>query len=302
MSNCIVLTANKNYIEYAEFVAWQLRQAVEDAGSIFIATADGTSRDLRHQVAELMKIKVSDFLLDLPSNARLQNYAYWRIDAINNLVQNFDKVLYLDCDLFVSGSCILDIFKIDLHDSPIAAVRDVHQSIRPERFAREFRDLKLINAPYFNSGVLLIDSNAFREQEIFSRINEIAKQTPNVLSAHDQSLLNIACYQNWHELSPVWNWQYSRRNKFITPHIDLELIHFAGPHKPWIDPKHELPQFVRETFSRFRKSRGNSNPTHSTNDFFDYTSALKNYFYKNAYKRWLNRFPNKLCGRPVASN
>ena len=300
MSNCIVLTANKSYIKYAEFVAWQLRQVIRETERIFIATVDGSSEDLQHQVAEIMRIQVSDCLADLPTNARLQNYAYWRIDAINELAQSFDKVLYLDCDLFVTGTCLEDIFKIDLHGAPIAAVRDVHQSIRPKRFAREFRTLNLNNAPYFNSGVLLIDSSAFREHRVFKHITEIANQTPTILSAHDQSLLNIACHQNWCELSPVWNWQYSRRNKFITPHIDLELIHFAGPNKPWNDPQYDLPQFARASFLRFAGLPDNSKFTHSSNDFFDCALAFKNYYYKNAYKRWLTQFPNKLDGRLIA--
>ena len=81
--------------------------------------------------------------------------------------------------------------------APIAAVRDVHQSVRPNRKANEFSKLGWSNAPYFNAGVLLIDGAKFLEENAIAMIENCAQKYPQALTTYDQSLLNLAFYKNW---------------------------------------------------------------------------------------------------------
>lgn len=289
----MVLTSNQAYIGYAEFVAWQIRrQGIYDL-PIFIASADADQHDLKRNVATVLPIKVDDFISNLPQNARLKHYTYWRIPALTTLAEEFDRVLYLDTDMLITGSNLRRLLDIDLEGAPIAAVRDVHQSVRPQRIAREFLATDLPNAPYFNAGMLLIDGPAFVRDGRAAQIEQIAVTHPSALTAHDQSLLNIAFHCNWLELSPVWNWQFSYRNTLLTPYLDLEVIHFAGAKKPWDDPEHTLPSIARNSYEIYSGNFGNHPPSKLSPLLREIIKHLR---YYKLYQSWLHRFPNRYHG------
>lgn len=291
--SCVVLTSNRAYIGYAEFVAWQIRRQGLSDLPIFIASADAEQHDLQKNVATILPIKVDDFISNLPQNARLKHYTYWRIPAITTLAEQFDRVLYLDTDMLITGGNLRRLFDIDLEGAPIAAVRDVHQSVRPQRVAREFLAMGLPNSPYFNAGMLLIDGPAFVRDKRTAQIEHIARTHPLVLTAHDQSLLNIAFYNNWLELSPVWNWQFSYRNSLLTPYLDLEVLHLAGANKPWDDPKHNLPALARHSYAVY--SGITDSPTLSKLSP-SCRDIIKHWRYYKRYQNWLQRFPDRYRG------
>ena len=175
-----------------------------------------------------MPIEVSGFISKLPKQT-LEEYTYWRIAGIAEAAKIYDKILYLDTIFMFLALNLDEIIDLDMQGAPIAAVRDVHQSVRPHREANEFKKLGWNNAPYFNAGVMLIDGAQFRSRNALEMIENCAQKFPEALTTYDQSLLNIAYYKNWLvELSPVWNWQLSPRNFEYTHSFDVELIHFAG--------------------------------------------------------------------------
>lgn len=293
--NCILLAANSSYIEYAEYVAWQIRDAGVQDCSILIASADASSENLKDDYAEILPIDVSSFIEKLPQNKRLKQYTYWRLPAFAEAAKKFDKILYLDTDFHVLGTEVMKLFDIDMKGAPLAAVRDVHQSIRPDRLPNEFRILDWDNAPYFNAGMLLIDGAQFREENMLSVLETFALDYPHALTAHDQSLLNLVYYKNWLEISPVWNWQLSPRNCRIYSSFDVELVHLAGEIKPWS----EKPGYIDEEF--ILKYRLFSKIQH---DEYDATTSisstlkyiLKNKWYLAKYRNWVDRFESKFDG------
>ena len=98
--------------------------------SILIASADASSENLKGDYAKILPIDVSGFIEKLPQNKRLKQYTYWRLPAFAEAAQKFDKILYLDTDFHVLGAKVMKLFDIDMKGAPLAAVRDVHQSIR----------------------------------------------------------------------------------------------------------------------------------------------------------------------------
>lgn len=298
LTKCVVMTANLPYIPYAEFVAWQIRRQLRTDIKIFIASADAAASDLKFDVATFLPIDVKEFVANLPHNGRLGQYAYWCLPAITKLAEQFDRILYLDTDVIINGSNIEKLFEIDLLGAAFAAVRDVHQSVKPNRTVIEFEKLGLPNAPYFNSGVLLIDGPAFAQNGTINEIEKITKDSPDAIHAHDQSLLNIVFYNNWLELSPLWNWQYSMRNKILTPYLNVEIMHLAGSNKPWNDHGETLPSSVRQLYALY--SGGQVNKTVTDNDGISLNTILKHMRYQKNYKLWLARFPDIFEGSLVA--
>ena len=203
------------------------------------------------QSADIMPIEVSGFISKLPQSERLREFGYWRIPGIAEAAKTYDRILYLDSDIHVEGSNLEKLLSIDMLGAPIAAVRDVHQSVRPNRKAHEFKKLGWNNAPYFNAGVLLIDGAKFLEDNAIAMIENCAQKYPQALTTYDQSLLNLAFYKNWLELSPVWNWQLSHRNFQIYPSFDVELIHVAGETKPWSEVGGYIPNNILMKYREF---------------------------------------------------
>lgn len=115
----------------------------------------------------------------------------------------------------------------------IAAVTDVHLYYRPNRRVQEYENAKLGRAGYFNAGVMLIDGALWQTQARFEQVQQVCSRHPEALVRHDQSALNLVFYKNWLELSPVWNWQYSKRNAYIAVHAGPRLVHYAGSSKNW---------------------------------------------------------------------
>ena len=294
-NHCILLASNAAYLEYAEYVAWQIRDAGLHDVTILIASADATHANLRGNYAEILPIDVSGFIDKLPQNKRLKQYTYWRLPAFAEAAKKFDKILYLDTDFHVLGTDLMKLFDLDMKGAPLAAVRDVHQSVRPNRLPNEFKILGWDNAPYFNAGMLLIDGAQFLEQNMLSVLETFALDYPHALTAHDQSLLNLAYYKNWLELSPVWNWQLSPRNCRIYSSFDVELVHLAGEIKPWS----EAPGYIDEEFILKYRLFSKTQP----NEYDAKTSIrstlkyiLKNKWYLKNYLNWIERFESKLDG------
>lgn len=66
------------------------------------------------------------------------------------------KVLYLDIDLVVNGN-LDDIFNVDITNYPLAAVKDMICFERDN------------NTKDFNAGVLLINNDVFKKEDIFNK-------------------------------------------------------------------------------------------------------------------------------------
>ena len=293
--NCILLASNAAYLNYAEYVAWQIRDAGLLDISVLIASADAARKNLEGNYAEILPIDVTGFIDKLPQNKRLKQYTYWRLPAFAEAAKKFDKILYLDTDFHVLGTELMKLFELDMKGAPLGAVRDVHQSIHPDRVPNEFKILGWDNAPYFNAGMLLIDGIQFREENMLSVLEKSALDYPRALTAHDQSLLNIVYYKNWLELSPVWNWQLSPRNCRSYKSFDVELVHLAGEIKPWSEKREYIDEEFILKYRLFSKTQSNEyGETTSIRSKVKY--ILKNKWYLKKYQNWVDRFECKFDG------
>jgi lipopolysaccharide biosynthesis glycosyltransferase len=296
--HCVLLTCDRAYLQPAWFVASQLMAFAEFNADVIICSGEDLGP---HGIPNVQhrQIDVPDFIKRLPQNERLREFAYWRIPAIEALTKAYDRILYLDTDVFVNSGSICDLFELNMREHAVAAVLDVHQTVRPARRVAEYEALGLGHSPYFNSGVLLVDAARWREQLAYGRMVELCGAHGQALSRHDQSLLNLAFKDDWLELSPVWNWQYSYRNSFLTEWASPRLIHFAGAHKLWSPAAGRIPRRYREMYANFLTAQGDSAEDLLRGDEpselpGQAKTLLKNLWYFNAIRRDISRFPNAL--------
>lgn len=156
---------------------------------------------------------------------------------------SIDKILYLDCDIVVLKD-IVSLFKIDMSDYTIAAVRDIdHPIYEDQAFQISFS----YSDKYFNSGVLLINLSNWRKNNIEEQLKEFCIKERNVYCP-DQDALNKVFRGKWLELPPYWNRfnlvQYEKikfKNKrdLLDYIYSPSLVHYASPTaRPWMNLKY----------------------------------------------------------------
>ncbi|MDO4998082.1 MAG: glycosyltransferase family 8 protein [Neisseria sp.] len=176
--------------------------------------------------------------------------AYYRL-LLPELIDEH-RLVYLDCDMLINGS-IQSFNDVDLGDKVIAAIDDFAIKIQGDYgylvqendpIYQQFCRFKGgLFEEYFNSGVLLIDAKAWREQGICFDLLHFVKMRCN-FRHHDQDILNFYFYKNWLPLSHFFNLQIEAlwTNQILVEKPPV-IIHFTGKHKPWLEQYVDLTDF-----------------------------------------------------------
>lgn len=152
---------------------------------------------------------------------------YYRL-FIASLFPQYDKIVYLDCDLVVLGD-ISTLYMTDLGDNILGAA--------PEQFVQntaEFRDYASIALgvdpdDYVNAGVLVINLKAFRENHIEDQFVKLITDYDFDLLDPDQAYLNYLCRDKIHTLPNGWN----KEPMPLACEGEKNIIHYALYKKPW---------------------------------------------------------------------
>ncbi len=197
------------------------------------------------------RIESGGALAGLPVDARRSEATYLRLLLPAALGGAYRRLLYLDSDVFVQGGDFDALLGVDLGDRPVAAVRDNFQWRNPRRHVDSLRAMGLPRAPYFNAGVLLVDTAGFQAAEVLPRAVDFSAAHADRLLHMDQDVLNGVLAGQWAELSPVWNWQYTRATMLFEAMEGANVIHFIGAKKPWSHTGGRLPPRFRDAYRRF---------------------------------------------------
>lgn len=161
------------------------------------------------------------------------------------LPKNVERVLYLDGDTITIGS-LEELYNIDLKNNILA------MGCEPTANKERKEKLGLKNYLYHNSGVLLIDLNKWRKDNIGDKITKFFIENKSVIFAPDQDAINGALKDKIYTLPPKYNffniyYQYSYKFfvKLLKPikYIDKDeyiesmnnpcIIHYLGEDRPW---------------------------------------------------------------------
>jgi len=160
-------------------------------------------------------------------NHHFKKSNYYRLFAADFIPEA--KCLYLDADLIVDSS-IKDIISIDISDKFLAAVENPGFSSHATLGMRE-------ESKYFNSGVMLLNLEKWREVDTKNSVIDFVKKRPQAIQFVDQCGLNGVVDGNWLELDAKFNCQTYMLTE-VHPSIYLGsnqpiVIHFTGSGKPW---------------------------------------------------------------------
>lgn len=185
---------------------------------------------------EFIKPDVTPFA-ELPAK-RYGLAAFFRITIGKIIPSVVDKIIYLDCDVLAFDD-IAALWNVKLQEQPVAAVTNLgHQPVSR---------LGIVDGGYFNSGVLVMDLDRWRKEELDARVLDFMHTKRTELLFPDQDGLNVVLNGRWSRLPLRWNQQpatYSMlRKKEEAPLVaraEFEdaihrpgIVHYLGRNKPW---------------------------------------------------------------------
>lgn len=172
---------------------------------------------------KLDKITTKLHLRDYYSKA-----TYYRF-FISSLFPQYNKALYLDCDIIVLGD-ISQLYNNELGNNYAGAI---HEEVMAE--VKVFGDyveqaLGIECGKYFNAGILLMNLEQFRKQDIENKFVDLLGKYKFAVT-QDQDYLNVICKGNMAYFDLGWN-------KTPIPGVafdesSLKIIHYKIAWKPW---------------------------------------------------------------------
>lgn len=163
--------------------------------------------------------------------------AYFRIACEELLPEDIHRILYLDCDIMVKCD-LRPLWNTEIADRAMGVVLDGWHIRNENR-------LSFKEKTYFNSGVLLINLDFFRANQISKKCMDYIHDFPDRIILHDQDVLNIICHDNLRYLPLKYNFQTSflciekqYDNSLIEEiHTSIKegnlIVHFDAFPKPW---------------------------------------------------------------------
>lgn len=256
----IVFACNESY---APYLATAISSIKEHASNRFLYSIyvlyDNISSDFHERLCSMacenihiQLVDVSNMVLksDLYSRAHYSEEMYYRW-LIPEIFSQYDKVLYLDCDLVVQKD-IAELYKYDIGNKVIGGINNFSNFRTRDRVER---DLKVPIDQYINSGVLLINVNRFIKDNIKEKCFKLVDMK-NELICPDQDIINMVCRNNICYIDDVWNFQwhhqwngegYGLLDHFQERYDRIKecpnIIHFTAGIKPWKNIDREMAHY-----------------------------------------------------------
>lgn len=228
----VCLACDDNYSKYAGVViASILNNALVNTSLNFYILDGGITQEHKDNINLLKNIKDCSIHFIEVNKDDFKEYekvcthkyitiaTYYRL-KLSTLLPNVDRVIYLDCDTVVN--CDLTyLFDTKLTTEVFAGAHDVDK-----------KTVK-INPTYVNAGVLLIDLNNMRTQNLEEKFLEYTQENFENIKCGDQTIINEVCKGNIKVVSDTWNVQTSdfmNRSNFTSK---PSIIHYIAKNKPW---------------------------------------------------------------------
>jgi lipopolysaccharide biosynthesis glycosyltransferase len=135
------------------------------------------------------------------------------------------RVLYVDTDIKIRKN-LDELLNTDFHHV-IGAVKQKNVGLLNNQGLEIF--------DYFNAGVLLINLEKWRSEELGQAVRELL-MSRGPFEYMDQDVLNIIFENLWFELNHDFNYFSEESLRPLSNNRDPSIVHFAGSFKPWKYP------------------------------------------------------------------
>lgn len=251
----IVMCCDGNYLPFALSALDQIAaRHPERDFDLCLCNSDDLPKvphSLAHLDVRICRIDIGNTFEGLRLDPGRTADIYLRLALPAAFAADYDRILYMDSDIFVQGGDFSALLGVDMQGHAIGAIRDNIQWRTPKRCPEQFRRLGFPPTPYFNAGILMMDIAACNAQDILGRCVELGRANAAHMIRHDQNLYNSVLRGDFAELSPVWNWQYTWASRLFEGMADANVVHFIGNRKPWSHVAGEFPLRFRRHYRAF---------------------------------------------------
>jgi lipopolysaccharide biosynthesis glycosyltransferase len=160
----------------------------------------------------------------LGKQGHVSHHTYYRL-LLPKVLPHTHTALYLDVDIVVNG-LLEELLNTDVTGVGAAVVR--------EKVTNKLLSFGVAAGSYFNSGVMLINLDYWREHIIGDIALRFAAEHPEALLWQDQCALNYALAGQVRYLDPEWNCTAINVKRYLA--LKPVIVHFSGRCKPWDRP------------------------------------------------------------------
>ena len=246
----IVFSCDKNYLKYLKVAIFSiLKNAKKTSNFNFKIISNDLSNEDIENIQKLTQIKdfnielicinkemFSDFPLGGISKMAVQTYFKY---IIPQLLKNEKLALYLDVDVLIRED-LEEFYNTAFDDKLAVVVGDFYKRIVE---LENFLGVEY----YFNAGVMLLNLEKMRNQNITKQLfeNTILLKNANKLTFHDQCVFNYTLNRKVEFVSPKYNAQLGLFQTIFQKMYAKEvldegiknpsIVHFTTEKKPWLD-------------------------------------------------------------------
>jgi lipopolysaccharide biosynthesis glycosyltransferase len=148
---------------------------------------------------------------------------------IPEIFPEINKAIYLDSDLIVEGD-ILELWRININNYYLAGIDTScfeHTLFFKNRIGLNKDDL------YINSGVLLMNLESMRKDNIVDLMIKNAGKLGDKILFPDQDIINFSLQRKIKTLDTRFNWNHEFHEKYPQQTSKAVISHFSGSAKPW---------------------------------------------------------------------
>lgn len=260
-----MVTLDSNYIKQLNVMLYSLFKSNPDKYfHIFLLNKSIDDNELEEteriigEKGKLISVKAKDIGLEkAPTTSRYPEEIYYRIFAAKYLPESIDRILYLDPDIIVNGP-LNEIYSLPMDDYFFAAASHTGTIITAVNSLRlDMED----DAPYINSGVMLMNLDLLRKEQDFDDVFGFIEKRKEMLILPDQDIISalygsriyaLDTYRyNMTELLYVLHSPFEKRLNLEWVRKNSAIIHYCGRNKPWKEKYiGVLDVFYKETLHR----------------------------------------------------
>lgn len=257
--NAVLIISDRKYFPIASFLASRIAdlEGEKDFDIVIAVNFEDKSAAFSDTGRPLVACFLGDDLFSgFFASKRFPSPIYYWTCIVDRLCGTYKRVLYLDTDIYPEKPVIGDLLGWSGLRKSIASAPDLwiqlSKAIYPRLHKKVYEKVYKTGGSekgyletshiYRNSGVMLFDVEKYRANDHWNKIKKFAEANNNLLTQHDQSLLNLVIGEDTQLLSPELNFPQNfaqaieddpacSNSRFLS--LNRRLVHFCGGYKPW---------------------------------------------------------------------